>query len=129
MIPRHLLAAARSGAHPRMTLMLEVVNASAVLALLGATAAGASPRANGLPRAPPAADGILAPVGPRAPARDEPFAVVISVHVSDPGADVGRYLQGLRITLRSANDLSLARVPPFPSQRSSVCCAWCTLNA
>ena len=100
--------------------MLEVANPPAVVALLDAAAIGACPRVDG-PRASPAVVDVLASLSPGAPARDEPLAVLVSAHV-DLGAGVIRDKQGYSTTLRSANDLSLARVPPFPSQRSSVCC-------
>ncbi len=73
--------------------MLEVANPSAVVALIDVATAGASPRVNGLLHAPPAAGGVLALLGPRETARDEPHVIVVSAHV-DLGADVGRDQQG-----------------------------------
>ena len=69
--------------------MLEVTNPPAVETFLGAAAAGACPRVGGL-RASLAVGGVLALLGPRAPARDEPLVVVVSAHVSDLGTDSGR---------------------------------------
>ena len=69
--------------------MLEVADPPAVEALLGAATVGACPRVDNL-RASPAVGGVLALLGPRAPARDEPLAIVISVHVGVLGADSGR---------------------------------------
>ncbi len=61
--------------------MLEVAKPPAGVALLAAAAVGASPRVDGL-RASPAVVGVLAPLGPRAPAHDEPLTVVVSAHAS-----------------------------------------------
>ncbi len=69
--------------------MLEVADPPAVEALLGAATVGACPRVDNL-RASPAVDGILALLGPSAPARDEPLVVVVSAHVGDLGADSAR---------------------------------------
>ncbi len=111
MTPRRLLAPARCGASLRRALMLEVAKPPAGVALLAAAAVGVSPRVDGL-CAPPAVVGVLAPLGSRAPAHDEPLVVVVSTH--DPGVDVGRDQQGQQITLRSANDLSLRASSSFP---------------
>ncbi len=92
MTPRRLLAPARCCARLRRTLVLEVAHPPAVEALFGAATAGACPRADGR-RAPPAAGGVVALLGPRAPACDEPFAVVV-VPTHDPGADVECDRQG-----------------------------------
>ena len=69
--------------------MLEVATPPSVEALLGAAAAGASPRVSDL-RASLAVGGVLALLGPRAPTRDEPLSAVgVSAHVGDLGADSG----------------------------------------
>ncbi len=74
-----------------------MANPPAVEALLvGASAAGACPRVDGLRaspavvglRASPAVVGVLAPLGPRAPACDKLLAVVVSAYVGDRGAGV-----------------------------------------
>ncbi len=58
-----------------------MANPPAVEALVGATTAGACPRASDR-STPLAAVGVLALLGPRAPAHDEPLAaVVVPAHV------------------------------------------------
>ena len=89
MTPHRLLASAQHGARSRRALVLDVANPPAIEAFLGAAAAGACTRIGGL-RASLVGGGVLALLGPRAPARDEPLAIVISVHVGVLGADSGR---------------------------------------